>query len=257
MADRQLAPPRQVAFAALSASTKGFSSGMRIGEGTTGDVFRTELDGIPRAVKILKLPAGGAGARDLLEHRFRAEMDTLAALEHPRVVRLIAFAIDEVPETPHPYAIVFELLEGGSLADWLRLPNGAAGPRAPERLGASERVDIALGVASGLSFIHGQRDLHDLIDGDFIGAGTSGAPMLHRDIKSANIGLTRAGAVFYSKLLDCGMAKAMCGDKSARAGVRRSQQGSSISGDIVVGTLGYMAPELACELGTLNPVDLQ
>ena len=77
----------------------------------------------------------------------------------------------------------FELLEKGSLADWLRGPEGMPSARAPP-LSPLARVDIALDAAVGLAYLHGLR----------VGTGDAAAaapqhqqPVLHRDVKFANI----------------------------------------------------------------------
>jgi serine/threonine protein kinase len=67
---------------------------------------------------------------------------------------------------------------------------------------------------------------------------------LHRDIKSANIGLglePADGGSPYSKILDCGLAKAVGGGGAAAA----AAAGVSFTGGLVAGTAGYMAPEVA------------
>jgi serine/threonine protein kinase len=56
---------------------------------------------------------------------------------------------------------------------------------------------------AGLAFLHGLRE------GEGVGEGSPAAPVLHRDVKAANIGLTRHNGALFAKLLDCGLAKAM------------------------------------------------
>ena len=241
----------RVPFAALARATADFSAGLKLGEGATGEVFRGELGGAPVAVKCLKLPAGAAPAvRAAAARRFFAEYGVALAYKSPRVVQLVGWAENEDAAAAYPYALVFELLEGGSLADWLKGPNGepaARGPGdregqggqggggvAPRSLTAVARVQIALGVAAGLAFLHGQREP---------GEGDGPAqPVLHRDVKSANVGLalTQQGSL-YAKLLDFGLSKALKGvGPEAVAGA-----GASFSDGLGAGTVGYMAPEIA------------
>eukprot|EP00613_Pedinella_sp_CCMP2098_P009859 CAMPEP_0171646524 /NCGR_PEP_ID=MMETSP0990-20121206/34843_1 /TAXON_ID=483369 /ORGANISM="non described non described, Strain CCMP2098" /LENGTH=217 /DNA_ID=CAMNT_0012223435 /DNA_START=99 /DNA_END=747 /DNA_ORIENTATION=- len=173
--------PRRMAFLQLMRATNSFSTEAKIGEGATGEVFRANLDGVPVAVKRLKLPEGATNfAREELERRFRAEFDTLSTYQHARIVKLLGWGGDGDPNSLHPFCLVFELLEGGSLADRLLSPSGeqpAIGP-----LSNLSRLDIALGVGAGLIFLHGLRE-----PGDDANAPLQAA--LHRDVKSANIGL--------------------------------------------------------------------
>lgn len=207
-----------------------FCAAARIGEGATGDVFRGELDGAAVAVKRLKMRASADPAeRAELELRFRAELNALSCYAHPRVVRLKAFAIAEdhcsttgpaggaAATVDYPFALVFDYLDGGSLRDWLRSAGAnSAEPlrvlRGGRQFGALERVDVALGAAAGLRFLHGLRE-----------PGLEGAPVatvLHRDVKSANIGIAlRPDGSMYAKLLDCGLAKAVRGNQAAGAAV--------------------------------------
>ena len=91
-----------------------------------------------------------------------AELEVLGKFSHPRIVRLL-HACEDTGDAAHPCALAFELLEGGSLADWLRGPGGEAAPRGA--LTPLQRVDAALGIAHGLKYLHGLRE-----------AGEEGAP---------------------------------------------------------------------------------
>ena len=167
----------------------------KLGEGATGEVFRGALEGAPIAVKRLRLPPDASPlVLAMLQKRFRAELGTLSSFAHPRIVRLLHFAEDA--DTPgHPFSLVFELLEEGSLADWLRGDRGEAAARGA--LAPLERLDAALGVAHGLAYLHG-------LDSGGEGRGSAaGEPTVHRDVKSANVGFTRIGGDLYAKLLEC------------------------------------------------------
>ena len=100
-------------------------------------------------------------------------------------------------------------------------------------------MDAALGVAGALTFLHGQREPGEGGEGPAV-------PVLHRDVKSANIGFTRVGGSLHAKLLDCGLAKAVKGHDAAAAAAGAPMAGSS-STTSVVGTFGYMAPELTAK----------
>jgi hypothetical protein len=256
----------------------------KLGEGATGEVYRGTLDSQPIAVKRLRLPPDASPqVVHMLQKRFRAELGTLSSFSHPRIVRLLHFC-EDAASAAHPFSLVFELLEEGSLADWLRGEKGE-----PSRMGvltALERVDAALGVAHGLAYLHG------IDSGGEAGTG-AGEPTVHRDVKSANVGFTRIGGDLYAKVLECvaparwplaraaplgalptachtplfslfplppptsllthtrararccanscGLAKAIRGGAAAAAA---GAGGASFSSG-VLGTPGYMAPELA------------
>jgi serine/threonine protein kinase len=95
---------------------------------------------------------------------FRAEADTLARLHHPHVLLLLG-TCDEGGDR----ALVTELAEGGSLYDALF---GAGG--GPRQLAWRERVRVAQEAAAGLAYLH-----------------SCSPPIVHRDVKPANILLTR------------------------------------------------------------------
>ena len=112
--------------------------GALLGSGATGEVFSGALVGAPVAGKRLKL-AAIPNARAELSRRFRAEVEVLSKYAHPRLVRLLAWAEEEDAAAPHPFAIVLELLEEGSLGDWLRGPGGGAGRDGVRALAAHPR----------------------------------------------------------------------------------------------------------------------
>jgi len=108
-------------------------------------------------------------------------------------------------------------------------------------LHALQRLDIALGAAQGLAFMHGHAE-SPAEDSSGGGSGDGGpptsptaSPALHRDIKAANIGLTSAGGQLFSKLLDYGLCKPV---KAGAVGVTHTVEA------VAQGTPGYMAPEL-------------
>ena len=77
-----------ITSAALVACTNGFST--KLGEGATGEVFSGTFQGIPLAVKRLKAPpSASAEVLASLRRRFRAELGTLTAFQHPRIVQLL------------------------------------------------------------------------------------------------------------------------------------------------------------------------
>jgi serine/threonine protein kinase len=157
-------------------------------------VYRGTLDSQPIAVKRLRLPPDASPqVVHMLQKRFRAELGTLSSFSHPRIVKLLHFSEDPA-SAAHPFSLVFELLEEGSLADWLRGEKGE--PSRAGVLSPLERVDAALGIAHGLAYLHG------IDSGGEAGAG-AGEPTVHRDVKSANVGFTRIGGDLYAKVLEC------------------------------------------------------
>jgi serine/threonine protein kinase len=103
----------RVPFSALSRACAGFAPAAKIGEGATGEVFRGRLaSGEDVALKRLHLPEGATpAAKAALVRAFNAELATLSAYRHSRLVRLLSYAIDEDPGSRHPFVLAFELLE--------------------------------------------------------------------------------------------------------------------------------------------------
>ena len=141
-----------------------------IGRGGMGAVYEAVDPATGEAVAVKKLASHLADDPGL-RRRFFSEIETLKALVHPSIVRLLAFG--EQDGTPY---FAMELVRGTSLDERLRRD----GP-----FGWGKTVAIASAVARGLKAAHD----HGVV---------------HRDLKPANILLGDDGTV---KLADFGIAK--------------------------------------------------
>ncbi|CAI7855103.1 unnamed protein product [Closterium sp. NIES-53] len=124
----------------LQVATNGFSEESAVGDVGYSTVYRGEgPNGEAWAVKRAK--------RVSLEgsHLFRNEVDFLSQVNHENIVTLLA-SCDENNEQ----ILVFEFLPNGPLSTWLRPPPGDE--RSP--LSFERRLDIALGVAEALRYLH-------------------------------------------------------------------------------------------------------
>jgi serine/threonine protein kinase/tetratricopeptide (TPR) repeat protein len=170
-----------------------------------GVVYRAQDLKLGRQVALKVLPAGSASGVDAVE-RFRREARTASSLNHPNICTIYGF--DEFAGQCY---LAMELLEGEPLEQRL----------SGRPLDLRVLLDIAIQVADALDAAHGEG-------------------ILHRDVKPANIFVTRRGQV---KVLDFGLAKL--------AHVRRGgdptlalDHFSSVVGT-TVGTIAYMSPEQA------------
>jgi eukaryotic-like serine/threonine-protein kinase len=175
----------------------------RVGSGGMAEVYRARDELLGRDVAVKVLSERFSTDRSFVE-RFRREAQSAANLNHPNIVSLYDFGSDD-----GTYYIVMEFIDGQSLSDIIE----REGPLLPERA-----AEIASDVADALHRAH-----------------TSG--LVHRDIKSSNIMLTRTG---QTKVTDFGIARALGkGDQTM------TQTG------MVIGTAAYLSPEQAQG----NPVD--
>ncbi|HTQ41233.1 MAG TPA: serine/threonine-protein kinase, partial [Polyangiaceae bacterium] len=145
-----------------------------VGEGGMGKVYEAEerLSKRRVALKVLRaeLTRSEEGRRLFLN-----EMQILAQLEHPNVVRSLATC-----EVDGQLVMALEFLEGRTLRQML-VEEG--------RLPWVEAVRIAVAVAEGLAAAHAQEP-----------------PIVHRDLKPENVMLAHGGAV---KVMDFGVAKVL------------------------------------------------
>jgi serine/threonine protein kinase/tetratricopeptide (TPR) repeat protein len=163
-----------------------------IGRGAMGVVFKGRDPLIGRAVAVKTITSGVAESADLLE-RFYREARAAGGLQHPNIV-----TIYELAESGGAPFIAMEYLEGESLEKLI-----ARKPTLPLAI----KVGYVVQATRALDHAH----RHGVI---------------HRDVKPANIVLTRDGVV---KVVDFGIARL--------ADTSKTQTGT------LLGTLAYMSPE--------------
>jgi hypothetical protein len=177
----------------------------QLGAGGMGEVYRARDARLGRDVAIKVLPRSVASDADRLR-RFEQEARVTGSLNHPNIVAIHDFGThDGMP------FVVMELLDGSSLQDRLR-----SGP-----LPQSKAIEYAFKIATGLAAAHEKG-------------------IVHRDLKPANVFLTNDGQV---KVLDFGLAKL---ERSELVGATHSTAptaGGETQPGMVLGTVGYMAPE--------------
>ena len=177
-----------------------------------GVVYRAEDLKLGRQVALKVLPAGSSDNEEAIE-RFKREARTASALNHPNICTIYGF-----DEHEGQLYLAMELLDGEPLDSKL------SGRPLDMRL----MLDIGAQVADALDAAH-----------------TEG--ILHRDVKPANIFITRRGSV---KVLDFGLAKL---SPEYRRSIRHldaknethiKEHFTSMAGT-TVGTIAYMSPEQA------------
>src|SRR5271167_316782 len=184
-----------------------------LGVGGMGEVYRARDSRLNRDVAIKVLREDGASAD--LRSRFEREARAVAALNHPNIVAVYDFGV----ENGQQY-IVSELLEGESLRSLLH------GKPVPVR----KLIEIAAQVADGLAAAHA-------------------AGVVHRDLKPENIMLAKDGRV---KILDFGLARQSRAASSRKATGEEETVAPAAdetkhltSEGAVMGTASYMSPEQA------------
>jgi serine/threonine protein kinase len=177
-----------------------------VATGGMAEVYLAEDTNLRRRVALKLLPAVFSQDADSVR-RFEQEARSVSALNHPNIV-----TIHEIGKFKDRYYIATELIEGCTLRD--RMSAGMT---------LHEILDVGIQVASALSAAHA-------------------AGVVHRDIKPENIMLRPDG---YLKVLDFGLAK--LADKEIDA-VSEQASGPArfrTAKGLVLGTVGYMAPEQA------------
>ncbi len=174
-----------------------------LGAGGMGEVYRAFDRRLERHVALKVLPPEFADQPDALA-RFEREAKAAAALSHPNILAIHDFGV----QSGVAYAAT-ELLEGATLRARL-----AEGP-----LPIRKAVDYAVQAARGLAAAHDRG-------------------IVHRDVKPENIFVGLDGQV---KILDFGLARQSF--EPAAAGTIAATAPVGTSPGVVLGTVGYMAPE--------------
>ncbi|XP_057548803.1 leucine-rich repeat receptor-like serine/threonine/tyrosine-protein kinase SOBIR1 [Amaranthus tricolor] len=192
---------------------EGLANLQVIGEGGCGKVYKAELPGSNgKIIAIKKVSEPPKDAAELTKEdskmlnkklrQIRSEIQTVGKIRHRNLLALLA----HVPKADC-HLLVYEYMKNGSLQDLIvKLAQGNA------ELDWFSRYRIALGVASGLEYLH----------------VSSNPRIIHRDLKPANILLD---ADMEARIADFGLAKEMSIEKT------------HISTSNVAGTVGYIAPE--------------
>ena len=176
-----------------------------LGSGGMGEVYRALDPRLNREVAIKVLSESWHQDTSFLA-RFEREAKVLATLNHPNIVSLFEFGEVE----GRAYAVM-ELLQGRTLRQAM-----AEGP-----LPLRQAAGIGAEVAHGLAAAHR-------------------AGIIHRDLKPENIFLMDQGPV---KLLDFGLAKRIVKRGSDSDGEGPEIHPTSTNAGVLLGTVGYMAPE--------------
>ncbi|MET1084351.1 MAG: protein kinase, partial [Burkholderiales bacterium] len=189
-----------------------------LGVGGMGEVYRAHDSRLHREVAIKVLPEMVAADRDRIA-RFEQEARATAALNHPNIVALY----DIGTERGTAY-VVSELLTGKTLRERIQ-----GGPMPPRKV-----VEMGLGILNGLAAAHER--------------GIS-----HRDLKPENIFVTDDGVV---KILDFGLAKLSQSLTRDAGGSVATVTSPQTTPGLLLGTIGYMAPEQVRGLQTDHRADL-
>ena len=183
-----------------------------------GEVYRARDRRLGRDVAVKVLPSAFSSSVDRL-HRFEQEARAAAALNHPNI--LAVFDIGTDADTPF---IVSELLEGETLRE--RLNTGPVAVR--------KAIELALHIAYGLAAAHDKG-------------------ITHRDLKPENVFITRDNRV---KILDFGLAKLTQDQPALGPAGAMATMTSPTQPGVVLGTVGYMAPEQVRGLAVDHRADL-
>ncbi|GJP32888.1 hypothetical protein CLOM_g17478, partial [Closterium sp. NIES-68] len=182
----------EFSLAEVLKATNDWSEENQLGSGAFGDVYK----GVP--------PRDGTTTWAVKRARwmnadFQREVQQMADKNHPNIVRLLGFAVGGDMQTRPEQVLIYEFVPNGDLQHWID-------PKAAYPLSFKQRLDILIGAACGVEYLHS----FDIV---------------HRDIKPANI------------LIEDDMQP-----KIADFGLVRVGEGTTVGTTRVMGTPGYVDP---------------
>uniref|UniRef100_A0A0A9YJQ8 non-specific serine/threonine protein kinase n=1 Tax=Lygus hesperus TaxID=30085 RepID=A0A0A9YJQ8_LYGHE len=184
-------------------ATSNFADDLVLGRGGFGCVYLADFRGKGR-LAVKKLLSEGAVVPNLAGDQFSNELLIVSGLSHPNILNLVGYSCDG----PDLF-LVYPYMVRGSLQDRLECKGGTKALTWPLR------VQIAIETANGLCYLHSRIP----------------KPLVHRDVKSANVLL---GQDFNVKLADFGLMRHGSGGTLSKTIAMTSN---------VLGTSAYMAPE--------------
>ena len=189
--------PKRYSFSEVKKITRRFKE--KVGQGGFGSVYKGKLpNGVPVAVKMLENSTGEG-------EEFINEVATIGLIHHANIVRLLGFCSEGTRR-----ALIYEYMPNESLEKYIFSRDSSI---SQELLVPKKMIDIALGIARGMEYLHQGCNKR----------------ILHFDIKPHNILLDFN---FNPKISDFGLAKLCARDQSI------------ITLTTARGTMGYIAPEL-------------
>ncbi|CAI5478340.1 unnamed protein product [Closterium sp. Yama58-4] len=205
----------ELTFEDVLGATDNLAEANVIGSGGFGRVYCGRLAGASVAVKVLE--AGSSQG----DREFQSEVELLSRLRSPHLVHLVGYCI-----AGGNRVLVYNLMANGSLSDLLH--NNSSDGSFLQRFGRErphvewqQRMQIALGAARGLMFLH----------------HAANPAVIHRDFKSSNVLVDHD---FHARIADFGLARDGPSGEKRWVSTR------------VLGTTGYLSPEYVTT-GRLTP----